>query len=94
MPEKKKNPEHSAQTDKTAKKKRPRRSKKSHPVKKLLAVIGTTILSLVLVVIITGSIIAAALTVYVLQFVEQDEIDISLSDLDLDYTTFIYGYDK
>lgn len=94
MSENKRVPEHSAQADKTTKKKRPRRSKKSHPIKKLFAVIGTTILSMVLIVIITGSIIAASLTVYVLQFVEQDEIDISLSDLDLDYTTFIYGYDK
>ena len=47
-----------------------------------------------MIVIITGSIIAAALTVYVLQFVDQEQVDISLSDLDLDYTTFIYGYDE
>lgn len=68
--------------------------KKMHPVKKFFAIIGTTLLSLVLIFVISGSIIAAALTVYVLQFVEQDAVDISLSDLDLDYTTFIYGYDE
>ncbi len=77
---------------KTPKKKKKKR--KVNPVKRTLAVIGTTILSLVLIVIITGSIIAAALTVYVLQFVDQDQVDISLSDLDLDYTTFIYAYDE
>lgn len=71
-----------------------KKKRKVHPLKRTLAVIGTTILSLVLIVVITCSIIAAALTVYVLQFVDQEAIDISLSDLDLDYTTFIYGYDK
>ncbi len=76
---------------KTPKKKKKR---KVNPIKRTLAVIGTTILSLVLIVIITGSIIAAALTVYVLQFADADQIDISLSDLDLDYTTFIYAYDE
>ncbi len=76
---------------KTPKKKKKR---KVNPIKRTLAVIGTTILSLVLIVIITGSIIAAALTVYVLQFADQGKVDISLSDLDLDYTTFIYAYDE
>lgn len=71
-----------------------KRKKKLHPIKKFFAIIGTTILSLVLIVIITGSIIAAALTVYVLQFANQEQVDISLSDLDMDYTTFIYAYDK
>lgn len=76
------------------KSKKHKEKKSIHPVKKIFAVIGTTLLSLVLIVVITGSIIAAALTVYVLQFVDQDSVDISLSDLDLDYTTFIYGYDE
>ena len=75
-------------------KKRKRKKRKVNPIKRTLAVIGTTLLSLVLIVVITGSIIAAALTVYVLQFVDQEQVDISLSDLDLDYTTFIYGYDE
>jgi len=74
--------------------KKKKKKRKINPIKRTLAVIGTTILSLVLIVVITGSIIAAALTVYVLQFVDQDQVDISLSDLDLDYTTFIYAYDK
>ena len=75
-------------------KKKKRKKRKVNPIKRTLAVIGTTILSLILIVVITGSIIAAALTVYVLQFVDQEQVDISLSDLDLDYTTFIYGYDE
>lgn len=71
-----------------------KKKRKVNPVKRTLAVIGTTILSLFLIVIITSAIIAAALTVYVLQFADQNQVDISLSDLDLDYTTFIYGYDE
>ena len=51
-----------------------KKKRKVNPIKRTLAVIGTTILSLVLIVIITGSIIAAALTVYVLQFVDQDPL--------------------
>ena len=79
---------------KNPKKNKKRKKRKVNPIKRTLAVIGTTILSLFLIVIITGSIIAAALTVYVLQFVDQEQVDISLSDLDLDYTTFIYAYDE
>lgn len=77
-----------------AKSPKKKKKRKVNPIKRTLAVIGTTILSLVLIVIITGSIIAAALTVYVLQFTDADQIDIELSDLDLDYTTFIYAYDE
>ncbi|MDE6600028.1 MAG: hypothetical protein K2K34_08140, partial [Oscillospiraceae bacterium] len=73
---------------------RKKKKRKINPIKRTLAVIGTTILSLVLIGIITGSIIAAALTVYVLQFANQETVDISLSDLDMDYTKFIYAYDK
>lgn len=71
-----------------------KKKRKVNPIKRTLAVIGTTILSLFLIVIITSSIIAAAFTVYVLQFADQENVDISLSDLDLDYTTFIYAYDE
>ncbi|MCM1478892.1 MAG: transglycosylase domain-containing protein, partial [Muribaculaceae bacterium] len=74
--------------------KKKKKKRKVNPIKRTLAVIGTTVLSLFLIVIITGSIIAAALTVYVLQFADQETVDITLSDLDLDYTTFIYGYDE
>ena len=85
------------QSDKEVVKKRKKKRKKKkkfHPVKKFFAIIGTTLLSAVLIVLISASIIAAALTVYVLQFVDQEAVDISLSDLDLDYTTFIYGFDE
>ena len=76
------------------KKKKKKKKRKVNPLKRTLAVLGTTILSLFLIVIITGSIIAAALTVYVLQFADADMVNIGLEDLDLDYTTFIYAYDE
>lgn len=76
----------------TSKKKR-RRKKKAGPVKKTLTIIGTVILSLILIAAISVSIIAAALTVYIMQFRENTPIDIDLDSLDLAYTTFIYGYD-
>ncbi|MGN0665311.1 MAG: transglycosylase domain-containing protein [Huintestinicola sp.] len=75
-------------------KKKKKRKKKANPIKKTFAVIGTVILSLILILVISCSIIAAALTVYVMQFREHAVIDISLDNLDLAYTTFIYGYDK
>lgn len=76
------------------KKKKHGKKKKSNPVKKTFAVIGTTILALVLIVLITGSILAAAMTVYVVQFVQNTTVDINLDDLDASYTSFIYAYDK
>ncbi|MGN1136010.1 MAG: transglycosylase domain-containing protein [Oscillospiraceae bacterium] len=75
-------------------KKKKRKKKKSNPIKKTFTVIGTVILSLILILVISCSIIAAALTVYVMQFREHAVIDISLDSLDLAYTTFIYGYDS
>ncbi len=81
---------------KSKKKKNNKKKRKVNPVKRTFVVIGTTLLSLVLLVIITGSIIAAALTVYVVQFSEEvdGDINISLSDLELDCSTFIYAYDE
>lgn len=75
------------------KRKKKKRKKKSNPVKKTFAVIGTTLLSLVLIALIVGSILAAALTVYVLQFVQNTKIDINLDNLDEESSSFIYAYD-
>lgn len=77
-----------------APKKKKKKKKKSNPVKKTFAVIGTTLLSLVLIVLITGSILAAAMTVYVVQFVQNTTIDIDLDSLDEQSSSFIYAYDE
>lgn len=78
----------------TAKKKKRKKKKKPGPVKKTFTVIGAVVLSLTLIAVISVSIIAAALTVYVMQFRENTPIDIDLDSLNLAYTTFIYGYDE
>jgi penicillin-binding protein 1A len=70
-----------------------RRRKRFKPVKKVLAFIGTSILSLFLIILITGAIIAAALTVYVLQYVNSTDL-IDINNAEMDYSTVIYGTDK
>lgn len=75
-------------------KKKKRKKKKAGPIRKTFTVIGTVLLSLILIAVISVSIIAAALTLYVMQFREGTPIDIDLDSLDLAYTTFIYGEDK
>lgn len=61
-------------------------------VKNVLSVIGTTFLSLMLIVVITGCIVVTALTVYVMQFAE-NTFDIDLKNVELSYTSFIYAND-
>lgn len=75
------------------KKKKRKKKKKVGPVKKTFTVIGTTLLALFLVVLIVGSILASALTVYVVQFVQNTSIDINLDNLDEESSSFIYAYD-
>lgn len=84
----------SASAKGSGQKKKKRRRKKAGPIRKTFTVIGAVILSLVLIAVISVSIIAAALTVYVMQFRENTPIDIDLDSLDLAYTTFIYGYNE
>lgn len=69
-------------------------ARRTNPVKKTLTVIGTTLLSLILILIITGSIVATALTVYVMKFMDNTQTDIDLFNLDLKTTSFIYAKDK
>ncbi|MDE5582967.1 MAG: transglycosylase domain-containing protein [Ruminococcus sp.] len=59
-------------------------------LKKLVAVIATTLLSLFLVMIITGTIVATALTVYVLDFME-DSTSVTLQELESGSDTYFYG---
>ena len=57
--------------------------------KKLMTVIATTLLSLFLVIIITSTIVATALTVYVLDFME-DSTSITLQELESGSDTYFY----
>ena len=58
-------------------------------VKGTLANIGRVIAALIMVGIITGCIVACVMTVYVLRYINSDEL-ISLDDLPLRYTTIMY----
>ena len=59
-------------------------------LQKLFSVIITTLLSLSLVIIITGTIVATALTVYVLSFMEEST-SINLTELESGSDTYFYG---
>lgn len=85
----------SSQSADTAPRKNPRKKKKKKNkflvfLKKLFMVIVTTLLSLFLVMIITGTIVATALTVYVLDFME-DSTSITLAELESGSDTYFYG---
>jgi penicillin-binding protein 1A len=69
-----------------------KKRKKLHPVKKGFAIIGTVIVSVFLLLVITAAIIAAALTVYIMEFADDAEL-IDITNVEMDYTTFIYAYD-
>lgn len=73
----------------------PKKKKKKHSkvfrfFKKIVTVIATTLLSLVLIMIITGTIVATALTVYVLDFMEETT-GITLQELESGSNTVFYG---
>lgn len=71
--------------------------KHRHPVLNTIggffSVIGTTLLSVLLVLIITVCIVATALAVYVMQFAESN-FDVDLTNVELSYSSFIYANDK
>lgn len=74
------------------KKKKKKHSKVFNIIKKLITVIMTTLLSLVLIMIITGTIVCTALTVYVLDFMEETT-GITLQELESGSNTYFYGMD-
>ncbi len=81
--------------DTKTKKKKPNKNKGGtlETIKKVLGVIGTTVLSLILIMIITICIVATALVVYVMQFADT-AFDVDLKNVELSYTSFIYANDK
>ena len=72
------------------KKKKKKHSKVFKIFKKLMTVIATTLLSLILVIIITGTIVSTALTVYVLKFMD-DSTTVTLQELESGSDTFFYA---
>ena len=75
---------------KTDKKKKKNQNKALKTVKHVFGVIGTTLLSLFMIVIITCCIVAVSLTVYIMQFADS-AFDVDLKNVDLSYTSFIYA---
>ena len=82
----------------SSRKKKSSHKKKQHSLpfrifKKLMMVIATTLLSLFLVVVITGTIVSTALTVYVLHFMDEST-KITLQELESGSDTYFYGVHK
>lgn len=69
------------------------KKKNKSVLKKVLTVIGTTLLSLFLVVVITGTIVVTALTVYVLEFMDETT-DVTIKELENSTNTIVYAEDK
>lgn len=64
-----------------------------HKIGGVLGFIGTTLLSIIMIVIITLCIVAVALTVYIMQFAESS-FDVDLTNVELSYSSFIYAKDS
>ncbi len=83
-------------SENTSRRKSPRHSHKLTPLQKIgkcCAAIGTTLLCMILILVITLCIVATALTVYVMQFAESS-FDVDLTDVELSYSSFIYASDS
>lgn len=78
------------QAPKKKKKKKKKRNIFLFILKKLCACIATTLLSLFLIIIITGTVVATALTVYVMDFMD-DSSSITLAELEAGSNTYFYG---
>lgn len=79
-----------ARSSNTSKKKKKKHSKGFLIFKKVTTVIATALLSLTLIMIITGTIVATALTVYVLDFMDETT-GITLQELESGSNTVFYG---
>ena len=81
-----------AETTKSIKKKKLR--KKLHPAIRIIKGIGTALLSIFLILVITGSIVTTALTIYIMKIADANDYTIDIDALKLSYTTMIYATDK
>ena len=79
--------------DSGGKKKSSKKKQHSLPfliITKLFAVIATTLLSLFMVIVITGTVVCTALTVYVLDFMDEST-NITIQELESASTTYFYA---
>jgi len=80
-----------------AERKAPAQKKRGTPpvlkgVRRSLAILGKTMATVFLIMVITGSIMASILTVYIVGFLD-DESEFDLTNLELRYTTILYATD-
>ena len=85
-------PDTAPKQDTAPKKKKKKKNKFLVALKKIGAAIVTTMLSLLLVMIITGTIVATALTIYVLDFMEEST-SVTFATLESGSDTYFYGTD-
>ncbi len=76
--------------NKKQKKSNSNKNKQLKAIKKTLKIIGTTLLSLFLILVITGSIVATALTVYVMNYMDSAPI-VDLNNDNLSNTSIFYA---
>ncbi len=69
-----------------------KKKKKKSTFRKILTVLGTTLLSIFLVVVITGTIVVTALTIYVLEFMDESA-DVTIKELESSTNTIVYAED-
>ncbi|MBC8547160.1 transglycosylase domain-containing protein [Clostridiaceae bacterium NSJ-31] len=62
-------------------------------IKGTLSIIGKTLATIFFIMVITGSIVASVMTVYVVNFLD-DQTEYNLRDLNLKYTTTLYAVDS
>lgn len=73
--------------------KRKKPSRKVRVFKKLVSIFFSTLLSIFLICIITGTIVSAAVAIYVLDFMDETST-ITLEEMKLSYNTNVYATDK
>ncbi len=74
-------------------KKKRKKNKALRIIKKLFSILVSTLLSIFLICIITGTIVATAVTVYVLDFMDESST-ITLEEMELSYNSRVYANDK
>lgn len=73
--------------------KKRKKNKALRILKKLFSILVSTLLSIFLICIITGTIVATAVTVYVLDFMDESST-ITLEEMEMSYNSNVYCYDK
>ena len=77
-------------------KQRPSKKKRSRAAKnfgRAMTIVGTTFSSMLLILVIMVCIVATVVAVYVLDFAD-NSYDANLRDVEMKYTSFVYGYDE